>query len=527
MKSTGLLAVATSLALVACAPDMPEQNFPNNNEILDRTAQNFSSRAPVEVVRLPGKFFVAQPLTTPIPSRIANRRISLRVPGGMATFSDVVALLEMQGVAVAYPWDAGQDLQELLDRPLTFSRFSGTLGGLVAKLRSTMGVASWYEHGAVFFSPQQQYVVSVPPVDSALTTIASELEELGALEVQASTLSSQIRYVASPGLQDRVISRFLQRAYQNMSEMTMQIALVSLSLNGSEDRGFDWDLFTSTLSKAQEGASDTFSFTLDGNETSSANLIGSSTSLFGLFGTDAALSVTGAINFLSRFGNTTIEQNIEMRTISGSQVDISSTRTIPYIEEVSLSEDTDANTQSQDIEFGELVTGVNVTVSPNFEADTGIVTMNVNIDNTDFIEFLEVEVPGTGGAIQRPITDQQTLSDLVRVPAGQTVIIGGVTSSRISDTRVAPLSIWKAGNSDRTVEREALFIVLRPFVTLYEMEDSKTMLSAARSSRSLENGTDLTRAASPAAVMGSDFSARTAPAAPDRFHKMLDSILTQ
>ncbi|MEA1937914.1 MAG: hypothetical protein U9N14_02330, partial [Pseudomonadota bacterium] len=78
----------------------------------------------------------------------------------------------------------------------------------------------------------------------------------------------------------------------------------------------------------------------------------------------------------------------------------------------------------------------------------------------------------------RPIVQNQEMNDvIVRVPVGETVIIGGISSETSSDSRSTPWSIWDIARSGKDSTRTQLFIIIRPLVTLYEVEGNEILLA--------------------------------------------------
>ncbi len=501
---------------------MPESALPSTGEALDRSATRFSDRPPMQRVRLPGNFFVTNPLKPPLPTALAERPIDIAMPTGGATFDDLVFILDEAGVTTAFSWQGGEATSDLLARPLPFRRYRGTVGGLLSKLRNTVNVASWYEDGAVFFSPFRQYAVSLPPVSGTINLVADEISQLGAEEVQPSLIGGQLTYTASPALNDQVIEPYLRRIAHNLSEVTVQIAIATVTISEAQNRGFDWDTFTAEITE-NVGENPPFRFGRLDAGSLSGRIVNDQ---FELFGTSLTLSVAGAIDFLSTFGNTTIEQNIELRSISGNAVEIQDTQNIPFVEQIR--ETTTDNSNSAEVDFGEVETGLTVTLVPRFQAQENMVTMEITLDLVEFIEFLTIEVP-LGDAtsdVQRPITETRALTDIVRVPAGQTVMIGGLTEDSVSDDRNAPFALWDIGGSSRSISRNAVFIIIRPIVTLYEFADNPLLTAQSVTPRSLPL-VPPNPATTPATPMTAPAPAPAPPAAnaADPFGAMLDSIL--
>lgn len=482
MRITGWSAAAVSAVLAACAPALPERKLPDSDEAVDRSASRFSSRPPLERITLPGSFLVSEPTQPPVPARIADRPISIEMPAGAATLDDLIFVLDEAGVSTAFSWQGLEQIPELREARLPFRRYNGTIGGLLDKLKNSLNLATWYQNGAVFIAPSRRYAVSLPPVQGTMSDLAGEISAMGAEDVQPSLIGGQLQYTAAPALNDTVIEPFLRRTAHNLSEVTIQVALATVSITESERRGFDWDRFATEITENLGEEATSFSFGRLSDDSLSTTIVNDQ---FELFGTQLTLSVSGALDFLSNFGNTTIEQNIELRSISGQPVEVRDQQNIPFVEQIR--ETATQNSNSAQVDFGEVETGLTVTIVPRYQARENLVTMEIQLDITEFIEFLTIEVPlgDTTSDVQRPITETRALTDIIRVPAGQTVMIGGLTEENVSDNRNAPFALWRFGNSDRTITRDAVFIVLRPIVTRYEFADNPLMTAQQITPRSL------------------------------------------
>ena len=399
----------------------------------------------------------------------------------------------------------------LRDRPLPFRRFEGTLGGLFRQIQRSMGVTIWWNDG-IYVSPVGRYSVMLPQNKDLMAQVVTELQAKGAFNVVASMQAGTVSFVAPGALADEVIRPYLQRLGRNASEVTMQVALVSVVMNEKSARGFDWSQFNfafgdpgnttgggtgipgNTGTVGGGGGVGTPGNT--GGDGSGSNLPPGSLFSFGrdtarffidqanILGVRRPLDITGAIKFLSTYGHTAVDQNVELRTLAGTAVNWRSGETIPYVTGVSattgglggglggvggsnggLGGNAVGSAQTDKLE-----TGLSLSLAPTYESNGGLVTVSFKLELTELIEFVNLSAGNQLGSFTQPRTREQKLDDIVRIPVGETVVLGGLRRQLKSDQRTGPFSAFSIGSRERNDEVQTIFVLLRPSVTTYEIE---------------------------------------------------------
>jgi type II secretory pathway component GspD/PulD (secretin) len=221
-------------------------------------------------------------------------------------------------------------------------------------------------------------------------------------------------------------------------------------------------------------------------------LVISQTSLGRLGGAFGATSITGAIDFLSSFGTTKVDQNVQMKTLSGTEVKLRSGQQVPYVRGVQLA-GLGAGGYGNGYGGGgygglgssltdKVETGLTMEVTPYFDSDAEVVTMEVDVKLKEILSFVELNAGNQIGTFTQPLTQDQELTNIVRMQAGRTVVIGGLQSDSESYNGTEPTALRNAtatraggsgvfGNRSQKVKRNALFIILRPAVTVFVPED--------------------------------------------------------
>lgn len=468
--------------------------------------QKFVDETPtaIERIKVPSSSMKAVSVGGPLPSHIASMPIDIKFPGQHdATLSSLVQTLSAVNLQVAFQWSNPTQGEDILKRKLPFLSFEGTVGELVSSLRTGLGIVTWYENGLIYISNQERYAITLPQNKDVMSAVADEIKSLGAGNVVTSLRGGKIIYTASPTTQDQVIGPFLERMRRNLAVVNLQVAVVSLALNDSSDSGFDWNAFSVAFDSTGKGikeatGSDAAKSTKakaddDGDDDAggeAGDMIGEAiklgatglslnkTNLGNVFGTYGALTVAGALNFLSNFGTTNVTQNVSLKTLSGSVVKLQSGQEVPYVKGVSNTSNGDNTTGSTETETVE--TGLTIEMSPQYDSDAELVTVDVDVKLDAILDFVELSAGKEIGSITQPLVQKQNMNDIVRVQAGKTVVIGGLQYDSDSQNGVEPAFIRKqlqkqgkgltGGSRSQQVTRNALFIILRPTITVYEAE---------------------------------------------------------
>ena len=547
--------IAVSGLLSACA--LPQvRALPDGKSLRLDEARSLADAEPIAVerVRVPRGSFKPQRNATPIPAALRSVPLEIRFPQD-ATLRDLVAATTASAPNVQIAFRFTKDKSEdILKRKIPFVRYEGTLGNFLDSLRTAMGVVVFHENGLIYISDREQYSVVVPQNEDMLDSLTKELKDLGADDIVGSVRSGRIVYSASAAIQRDVIAPYLDRYSRNMAVVTIQAALVSVSINDTSSTGFDWNqlkvafdgrqsklsaltsgtaagtagtLATATastaatstgidpttgLASAVGGALGTTGIGTGTAATSAAastasgigltkidpgrvmdltksGLVVSSTSLGRLGGAFGATSITGAIDFLSNFGNTKVDQNVQMKTLSGTEVKLRAGQQVPYVRGVQLSGAGYGNGYGGGYGAGlgssltdKVDTGLTMEVTPYYDADAEVVTMEVGVKLKEILAFVDLNAGNQIGSFTQPLTQDQELTNLVRIQAGRTVVIGGLQKDSESYTGVEPTALRNVtatraagsgvfGNRSQTVKRDALFIILRPAVTVFVPED--------------------------------------------------------
>lgn len=478
------VAATSVLLLLAACGGLPEPNpLPGPSETTDRVARTFVERETDAVSRIPIANTAFRPIEidSTIREDLAERQLNLRFADG-ATLQDLITVLGTVNVPIVVNSDEG--MTAALDRQLPFSSYQGSLTNLLDILRRASAIISQQRGDFIYLGTLARYSVDLPQDPGIMDTISAEIAALGGEDVVQSVTSGQLIYKAQPDVHESLIGPFLDRVSDNLAMVTMQVAVVSLALNDSTSQGFDWNAFRLGITTVNQGSDEASGDgTVEVASTgvpSLGSVIDASANAFSIgrtaegtfFGKAATFTIGGALNFLSTFGDTEITQNVELRTVSGQEVVLRSGQEVPYVSGVTNT--VDEGTATGSVETETIQTGLTLTMRPFFDSATGLVTLNLNLEQRQILQFVELSAGDGVGTITQPLTQDQNLTDLIRTPVGQTIVVGGIQNESVSSTMTQPSFLRNTeagdmlGSENRNVSKNAFFIVARPTVTLFE-----------------------------------------------------------
>ncbi|MDN8078881.1 hypothetical protein QZN30_05910 [Burkholderia multivorans] len=179
-------------------------------------------------------------------------------------------------------------------------------------------------------------------------------------------------------------------------------------------------------------------------------------------------SLNAAINALSTYGNARTEQNVVLATLSGIPSKINSGDDIPYVKSVGAATAAGGATTGSS-ETDTLKTGLKLEVTPQFDATNGMVTTHVKVDMSTLVGFIQLSAGTNLGTMSQPQTKELGFETEAPLTAGETIIVGGITYDQSSNnfTNLPGLEKLPLGSQSTTIQKTAMYIVVRPTVTIY------------------------------------------------------------
>jgi len=524
------LGMLLCVILLGCTGDPDKSKWSRDDMQKEVTHEEEWSKVPA-LRRIPvsSDLFLARSVRPPMPNKSATQQISLRFNKGNATVNDLIGILDLQGIPVIIrpTGGSGASSDDISDMVLPFRRYDGTLGNLVKKIARSLDLSVWWENDALLISDRDRYVVSVPQQQDVIDTVVGELEDFGAEDISPSLYGGRIIYSARPQVNEEVVVPYLNGLAGNLAEITLQVAVVQLQLTDVSQRGIDWSSFqlqfgdpaiaaanaaasaavaaaSAATGTGTTGATTPTTTTIQSTTVGSvinslgggnvgqatgtnnvANAGGSTGTLSGqglakIAGTKVGIS--GAIQYLSQFGRTSTKQMVELRTLAGQPVQLVSSQTTPYVKGLSSTTNVGgatgsgtSNNVTSSVDTATIDTGLTMGFTPFYDSLMGLVVVDVNIQVSSLLALETLSygntssTTGGGGSIQQPKTSKNQITDIVRIPAGEVVILGGLHEEDKAESRTAPFDAFDALGSKSTNNTDTLtFFIMRPVVTIFD-----------------------------------------------------------
>lgn len=492
-KKTILSTVMASIFLSGCTGlSVPQDNDLREKELVQPAIDKFETSEPAIIKRRSKPIKVIEPFA--IPKEIKDKKLEISL-SNEAKVSDLPSVLEDYGIYLILSEEVDRD------KEIYLNNFKGDLGDLFEIIGSVYNLSFNYQRSNIIsIDVASDYVIDVPQNADIISELESAISPLGAQEINTSIVGGTIMY-RSTYLAKQKIDKYLTRFSKNASVIGLQVAVLTVQLDKNNERGFDWSQLdasvgNSALKAVENVATGTGTGGVVGGGTGTGTGTGTTTepvkgtdfgnnlsdlqSLGQLTGTAATLralngtfDITAVINYLSTYGQTRTNQSVSMKTLSGKEVTLKSVQTIPYVSGVNNT--STGNTGgigggvSSGTETDEIEVGLTLDMIPYYDSDSGIVSVEVELELSSLIAFIELSAGDQIGKLTQPQIQEQNFTNFMKLKAGETSIIGGVTYESISDNRnsISYIETSDIASQNKKITKNAVFIILRPTVTMF------------------------------------------------------------
>lgn len=202
-------------------------------------------------------------------------------------------------------------------------------------------------------------------------------------------------------------------------QVLIDVSILSVDLESSKKTGIDWSEFSLTLDHET-----TFGNTVTNNtpEYAKKAIVDSSLSVIN----DAVFTMSGLIDFLNTNGDTKVVSNPKVLTLNNQQALITIGDTYNY-KLLSTSTTTGSDNTSQDEEVRSIFVGVLLNITPEI-TEKGEIILRINPS----VSSLANPDDATTTSVREiaPDTSEKRLSTVVKVHNGNTIILGGLITTR-------------------------------------------------------------------------------------------------
>lgn len=462
-KITNILSIGLSaIVLTSCATIDDAVPGSTHESIRPKVIDAWNSEIPaIRKVNVEKSIIIQQP--NRIPAKIKNIEVDLDL-ATTAGISDLEALLANKGVYLSVSDES------LRNKSLLQFKYKGKLGYYLDSIAKTHGLEFiWSEGDIISLVEKARYRIRIPQNSDLQSDVTTTIASMGAEDISVSKYTGTVDYKASKKDAEH-IKKYISRYVENASLLNMQVAIIQVALNDSEKSGIDWSSTTIGIGSHKNsvaGASN--------NGSVGATLFGGALSLSGI---DGGLGLSTALDFLSLLGTTETVQDLTLKTVSGKQVKVESVKKIPYASSVLQSGSSDNDQAVTNIKVENINLGLELMLDPWYDADSNVVSMDVDMRVSNLIQMVDLHGGKGLDVISYPSTQEQTMTDTIKIKAGESVLIGGITYESNSDNRQTPsfLSKLKLGHSSREKTKSSMYILLRPTVTTFGNFESEEKL---------------------------------------------------
>lgn len=485
LKKTILSTVITSILLSGCTGlSVPQDNDLRERELVQPAIDKFETSEPAIIKRRSKPIKVIEPYA--IPQEIKDKELEISLSAD-ATLADLPSLLEDYGIYLIL----GEEVDA--SKSMYLNRFKGNLGDLFEIIGSVYNISFNYQRSNIIsIDVTSDYVIDVPQNADIISELEGAISPLGAQDINTSIVGGTIMY-RSTYLAKQKIDKYLTRFSKNASVIGLQVAVLTVQLDKNSQKGFDWSQLQASIGTAALKAADTATPAILGSGADAAaaatateaaapsgynlsdlqtlgQFSGSAATLRALNGT---FDITAVINYLSTYGQTRTNQSVSMKTLSGKEVTLKSVQTIPYVSGVNNTTTGSSvggvGGVSSGTETDEIEVGLTLNMTPYYDSDNGIVSVEVELELSSLIAFLELSAGDQIGKLTQPQTQEQNFTNFMKLKAGETSIIGGVTYESITDNRnsISYIETSDIASQNKKTSKNAVFIILRPTVTMF------------------------------------------------------------
>lgn len=430
---------------------------------------------------------------TMAPKDELNKKVSFQLEPG-AKVVDIVAVLARLGhsVVLSDP-EAGE-------KSFYMPRYHGTLGGFLSVLSKATDTWFTWHDGTIMVSSKEKITVTIPQEEDFAESLSKGLQGMG-VENSAISWQAGMATVSLSPSELRRVKTYLTRITNNAAVVSLQVAVISVTLDQNARQGIDWEGLNIAVGK---GAGSVNPSLFDKTETDIygnavapgastgaeagtgtgtgtgavaeaveklapvSSLLVSGGALKGLI-TKNSFSLSAMVDFLQKYGVTQTQQNAKLSTVAGREVVLKSLTQVPYVAEITNSATTNTsnttNTGSARTEKAD--DGIEIKLTPTYDASSSTVTINFDLSLKSVIAFNELKAGNQLGTITQPTTSERSFTDLIKVRPGQTMVIGGLSYDQVSDNRGGPVFLTPGSSAESQalkVSKQSMFVVIRPVV---------------------------------------------------------------
>jgi len=480
-----LVAIGIMSVLSGCTGlSIPDSQKYNEKQIIQPVMDKLEKNEPALTKIKTKGFTIHKP--DDLPNILREKEVNLSLAKN-STVEDFAMALNILGLSTVV---ADTDEVSVSDMKISVRNYKGKLGNLLDVLSSVYNISFNYENGGILtIQEQSTYIINIIQNEEIIEDLSATIARLGASDTEFSLIGGNLTYRASPKAHKK-IKHYIEAYSKNAAVIGLQVSVVTVQLDSASNKGFDWSTLNIVAGDPNLFGSGTpVPTTGEGGDVVAAatSIVAEGLGLSAKGGASALKYVNGdfnfegVINYISTYGKTEANQSTMMKTISGKEVSLVSVQSIPYVEEVELNVSSNNNNNrygnTAGVRTSSVDVGLTLTIVPYFDSNTNMVTVNLELDLSSLLAMIEITTGET--KITQPQTQTQKFTNLMKLKAGESSVIGGIMYDTVSDNRtgISYLEEMDIASQSLQTTKNAVFIILRPSVTVFgDFEKEKEVI---------------------------------------------------
>jgi MSHA biogenesis protein MshL len=353
--------------------------------------------------------------------------------------------------------------------PRAMERFGATSiqnvhGGLRAVLDTLSEQIGFFwsaSKGTLTIEPDRMFVVELPPVlaEDSLASMANTMQFLGARDTYLDRMSRTLVFRANRKSLG-VIDQYLDGVRATRSMLVYEIKVYQVDLSDDNTQGISWNALNgSTLQRPKlvaDGVTDAGKVVSDLAKTFALTSSGAG---LGAVLMGPKFSVDALVQFLKTQGSVKTVSQPRLAMLNGAKGMLRVGETTTYVSKVGSN--LASGISQVTVETKDLRTGLELGITGE-EHDSTIYT-RVSLSLSELVRFNKYTTLGTD--LNLPDVTDRELNTAIRMPAGYTALLGGITVTRETDDRAKGI---QNNTKQQSVQRSEIVMLVKPTIVRFK-----------------------------------------------------------
>lgn len=367
-----------------------------------------------------------------------------------ASISDALTLINTVR-PISFTVDRTIDGQLAQGSTFSADNLTGSFKDVLNSLSNSMGFFYSYRNNTLFVQPDQQFILTIPPVLDLLDSSANTITNLGGRNVNLNKPSGTISFTATKSAYN-AINNYIRYIKETRSVVSYDTWIYEVTLNDTKEAGIQWNKFGFTSGENSAGLTGTAA-------TQAASPLGLSL----IFGA-GKFNMDVLVQFLQTQGNLKTLSQPKIAVLSGGKGTIKAGRKITYVSQVGQS--TVGTTLTSSATTATLQLGTDLTLTADVDDGTVYTKIDLKVDDLNQLSVNNI----LGSQITLPDTITREINTTVRARPGDVILLGGVSTTRDVDNGDG-IPLGKNALTTRTntqSQRSELVIILKPQIIKFK-----------------------------------------------------------